>query len=267
MALRHGLLRLSKPLISTCHPQFSSIPLENVFLDPEKPQYINRAFEDGPRVTVDEKGYFQLPVMSLTSTEPCGEASLDPSVFGAEFRPDILQRSVKWYLANARAGTHKTKSRSEVRGSTRKMWPQKGSGRARVGDRRAPQWRGGYTVHGKSPRDYSFDLPKKVRRMGVRVALSAKLREGRLAIVDDLMVESHKTKHMMEILNNKGWNNILFLSSGPDINPAFEYSCRSIKDLDILPERNLSVYSILKRDILVASVEAIESLQSRLAIQ
>ena len=188
-------------------------------------------------------------------------------MFGAEFRPDILHRSVKWYLANRRAGTHKTKSRSEVRGSTRKMWAQKGSGRARVGDRRAPQWRGGYTVHGKTPRDYSFDLPKKVRQMGVRVALSAKLREGRLAVVDDLVVDSYKTKCMTQLLNEKGWNNVLFLSGSSDMNPGFELACRSIKDLDILPERNLNVYSILKRDLLVASVEAIESLQSRLAVQ
>lgn len=113
---------------------------------------------------LNESGVLQMPVSSFTDNDSTGLIELDPSVFGAEFRPDILQRSVRWYLANRRAGTHKTKSRSEVRGSTRKMWAQKGSGRARVGDRRAPQWRGGYTVHGKTPRDYSFDLPKKGRR-------------------------------------------------------------------------------------------------------
>ena len=111
---------------------------------------------------------------------------MDGDVFGAPDRVDILHRVVRWQLACRRAGTNKTKTRSEVSGSTRKPWKQKGSGRARVGDIRAPQWRGGYRVHGPVLRDFSYSLPKKVRAMGLRVALSTKLREGKLAVVDSL---------------------------------------------------------------------------------
>lgn len=249
----------------------TSAPLvapDNLFIDPEKPVHINRIVQDFAQLQVglNESGVLQMPVSSFTDNDSTGLIELDPSVFGAEFRPDILQRSVRWYLANRRAGTHKTKSRSEVRGSTRKMWAQKGSGRARVGDRRAPQWRGGYTVHGKTPRDYSFDLPKKVRRMGVRVALSAKLREGRLAVVDQLAWEEHKTKGVAKLMQERGWSNVLFLT-GADVDANLDLACRALPNVDLMPQSKANVYSILQRDLLVASVEAIELLQSRLAVE
>lgn len=140
-------------------------------------------------MTFTAKGDVQINLLSLKSEGELETVTLDGNVFGAPTRVDILQRVVRWQLACRRAGTNKTKTRTEVSGSTRKPWKQKGSGRARVGDIRAPQWRGGYRVHGPKLRDFSYSLPKKVRAMGLRVALSTKLREGKLAIVDSLDVE------------------------------------------------------------------------------
>jgi large subunit ribosomal protein L4 len=135
-------------------------------------------------------GNVAVKVLSFKDLTEVGEpVTLDGVVFAAPPRVDILHRVVRWQLAARRSGNHKSKSRSETSGSTRKPWKQKGSGRARVGDIRAPQWRGGYAVHGPVVRDHSYSLPKKVRAMGLRVALSTKLREGKLAIVDSLDVE------------------------------------------------------------------------------
>ncbi len=130
------------------------------------------------------------------------ELTLNGSVFGLPTRIDILHRVVRWQLANRRSGNHKTKTRSETSGSTRKPWKQKGSGRARVGDIRAPQWRGGYRVHGPVVRDHSYNLPKKVRNLGLRTALSTKLREGKLAIVESLDVEVNKNERNEDIVGD-----------------------------------------------------------------
>jgi len=192
--------------------------------------------------------------------------TLNKSVFDAPLRKDILQRVVKWQLAKARSGNHKTKSRSEVRGSTRKMWRQKGSGRARISDRKAPHWRGGYTVFGPVVRDHSYKLNKKVRNMGMRVALSAKLREGKLAIVDSFEVPDIKTKHVATLLKEKEWDNLLFIDSN-DMNANFKVASTNLKDVDLLPQQGANVYSILKRDLIILSKDAAEELQHRLAVE
>jgi large subunit ribosomal protein L4 len=167
----------------------SSLP-GNLALAEEKPMTPPRVIPAAQQVKTTASGHLELQLLSLADdASELGAVTVDGEVFGAPSRVDILQRVVRWQLANRRAGTNKTKTRTEVSGSTRKPWKQKGSGRARVGDIRAPQWRGGYRVHGPVLRDFSYSLPKKVRAMGLRVALSTKLREGKLAIVDSLDVD------------------------------------------------------------------------------
>lgn len=215
-------------------------------------------------------------------------------MFGAPSRVDILQRVVRWQLACRRAGTNKTKTRSEVSGSTRKPWKQKGSGRARVGDIRAPQWRGGYRVHGPVLRDFSYSLPKKVRAMGLRVALSTKLREGKLAVVDTLDVDVSsirfvgravwrrssssplgcllstcfgsqiaKTKEMKKLLESRGWDHALFIG-GEDVASNFVLSTRNIPYVNTLPQHKINVYSILEKDLLIITRDAVKYLEERL---
>ena len=210
-------------------------------------------------------------------------------MFGTAPRVDILQRVVRWQLAGRRSGNHKAKSRSETSGSTRKPWKQKGSGRARVGDIRAPQWRGGYCVHGPVVRDHSYSLPKKVRAMGLRVALSTKLREGKLAIVDNLDVEIAKTKPMKELLETRGWDHALFIDGtiwepelhhsletldahrvvpvGEELSANFVLSTRNIPNVDVLAQDRINVYSIMQKDLLIITKDAVKYLEERLHVE
>lgn len=219
-----------------------------------------------PSVTVNENGKISCPILSLSTGKPTSTIELDASVFGTPLRRDILHRVVKWQLAKRRQGTHKTKSRSEVSGSTRKPWKQKGSGRARVKDIRAPQWRGGYTVFGKQPRSYAYPLQRQVRHMGVRVALSAKLREGKLVILDDLPSTISKTKEINRVLEDRNWKHALFIddTSTSKINENFQRSINNLPNVDTLPQIGTNVYSILKKDILVLTKAAVEKLELRL---
>ena len=156
-------------------------------------------------------------VLSLKTGEVVEEIELDKYVFGAPIRPDVLHSVVVWQLAARRQGTHSAKTRGEVKGTTRKPWPQKGGGRARAGDLKAPHMRGGGVAFAPKPRNYYYALPQKIRRLGLRVALSAKYAEGRLVIVDDDDLESHKTKEFAKLLQEKGlvWQkeNVRFVSS------------------------------------------------------
>ena len=176
-------------LVRAASTQTAAMP-SNLSLAKEKPMPPPRVIPAAQDVTVLPSGDLELQLLSLSEdSQELGTIVMNREVFGAPDRVDILQRVVRWQLACRRAGTNKTKTRSEVSGSTRKPWKQKGSGRARVGDIRAPQWRGGYRVHGPVLRDFSYNLPKKVRAMGLRVALSTKLREGKLAVVDSLDID------------------------------------------------------------------------------
>ncbi|GAB9473524.1 50S ribosomal protein l4 [Globisporangium polare] len=238
------------------------IPSNIVFAE-EKPMREPRVIPTAQKVTFTSKGDVQINLLSLKSEDELESMTLDGSVFGAPTRVDILQRVVRWQLACRRAGTNKTKTRTEVSGSTRKPWKQKGSGRARVGDIRAPQWRGGYRVHGPKLRDFSYSLPKKVRAMGLRVALSTKLREGKLAIVDSLDVESSKTKDMKQFLESRGWDHALFIDS-EEVATNFLLSTRNIPYVDTLPQHKINVYSILQKDLLVITKDAVKYLEERL---
>ncbi|TDH70819.1 uncharacterized protein CCR75_008737 [Bremia lactucae] len=212
-------------------------------------------------------GDIELKLLSLNNdAQAVGTVIMNGGVFGAPDRVDILQRVVRWQLACRRAGTNKTKTRSEVSSSTRKPWKQKGSGRARVGDIRAPQWRGGYRVHGPVLRDFSYNLPKKVRAMGLRVALSTKLREGKLAVVDSLSIDVTKTKDMKKLLSSRGWNHALFVG-GKDVESSFVMATRNIPYVDTIPQNKINVYSILQKDLLIITKDAVNYLEERLHIE
>ncbi|KAL0587031.1 hypothetical protein ABG067_003371 [Albugo candida] len=213
-------------------------------------------------VIYDDIGRPIVNMLSFKDESVVNSLALDPSVFNAPLRKDILHRVVRWQLACRRSGNHKAKSRSETRGSTRKVRPQKGGGQARVGDLRAPQWRGGYCVHGPVVRDHSYTLQKKVRAMGIRVALSEKLREGKLAIVENLDWDIVKTKELRDLLKARNWDNALFVD-GEEVTTNFILSSRNIPCIDVIPQHKINVYSILKRDLLISTVDAIKYFEDR----
>ena len=203
-------------------------------------------------------------VKSLQSGEKLGIIQLSDFVFGARPRIDILHRVVVWQRAKRRAGTAKVKDRSEVRGGGRKPRPQKGTGRARQGSIRAPHWRGGGVVHGpRGPKSYAYTLPKKVRRLGLRTALSVKFAQGDLEVVDSLRIDSHKTKTVTSILAKHGWKSVLFVDGG-EVDRNFCLASSNIQKVDVLPSIGLNVYSILLRDALVLTVGAVRMLEERL---
>lgn len=192
-----------------------------------------------------------------------GEIDLADTVFGAPLRKDILARMVNYQLAKRRAGTADSKERSEIRGTTAKPFRQKGTGRARQGSRKAPQLRGGGVVFGPHPRDFGHKLTKKVRRMAMRTALSAKQADGKLVIIKDAALESPKTKALTEILANLGWSNALIVA-GTEVDANFARAAANIPNLDVLPTQGANVYDILRRDHLVLTTDAVEALEARL---
>jgi large subunit ribosomal protein L4 len=192
-----------------------------------------------------------------------GEIELADNVFGAPLRKDILARMVNYQLAKRRSGTADTKERSEIRGTTAKPFRQKGTGRARQGSRKAPQLRGGGVVFGPQPRDFGHKLTKKVRRMALRTALSAKQADGKLVILKDAALKSPKTKELTEKLAKLGWANVLVVA-GAEVDINFARAAANIPNLDILPTQGANVYDILRRDHLVLTTDAVEALEARL---
>ena len=192
-----------------------------------------------------------------------GSMDLADSVFGAEVREDILSRVVNWQLANRRAGTHKTKTISEVSGTTKKPYKQKGTGNARQGSLRATQFRGGGICFGPVVRSHAQDLPKKIRRMGMRCALSAKAKDGKLVVVDALKLPEVKTKDLLSKMDKMGLTSALFIG-GAELDNNFALSARNIVGIDVLPAQGANVYDILRRDTLVLTKEAAENLEARL---
>ena len=203
-------------------------------------------------------------VRSFETGEKLGIVDLNEFVFGARPRLDILHRVVVWQRAKIRAGTAKVKDRSEVRGGGRKPRPQKGGGRARQGSIRAPHFVGGGVVHGpRGPVSYEYTLPKKVRRLGLRTALSVKLSQGDLVIVDSLQLPSHKTRDLEPTLKMHEWNSVLLVDGG-DLDKNLCLASSNLDYVDVLPSRGLNVYSILLRDTLVLTVGAVRLLEERL---
>lgn len=202
------------------------------------------------------------PVVDLDNNT-VGEVELDEAVFGLPVRKDILARTVNWQLAKRRAGTHKTKGISEVSGTTRKPYRQKGTGRARQGSLRSPQFRGGATVFGPVVRSHAHDLPKKVRRLALKTALSSKQAEGKLVVLEAAKSDSGKTKDLAARLDKLGWNSVLVID-GPAIDEKFRRAAANIPGIDLLPQQGANVYDILRRDVLVLTREAVQHLEARL---
>jgi large subunit ribosomal protein L4 len=201
-------------------------------------------------------------VVNLDNSD-AGEIDLDDAVFGVPVRKDLLARMVNYQLAKRRQGTHKTKTVSEIAGSGAKPFNQKGTGRARQGNKRGAQMRGGQTTFGPVPRDHSHDLTKKVRKLALRSALSAKQADGKLVVIDTATLDAPKTKAVAAQFKGLGWQSALIID-GTEINRNFSLAVRNIPGIDVLPQEGANVYAILRRDTLVITRQAVEQLQERL---
>ena len=193
-----------------------------------------------------------------------GSIDLADGVFGSEVRKDIISRMVNWQLAKRRSGNHKTKNVSEIRGTTAKPWNQKGTGRARAGTVRSAQFRGGATVFGPVVRDHGHKLPRKVRRMALRSALSSKQAEGKLKILDVAKLDKPKTKDLAAKLSVLGWSNVLIVA-GAEVDGNLALAAANIANVDVLPQQGVNVYDIIRREILVLTKDAAAHLQERLS--
>ena len=191
-----------------------------------------------------------------------GDIELAEEVFGLPVRQDILARVVNWQLAKRRAGTHKTKGISDISGTTKKPYRQKGTGRARQGSLRSPQFRGGAVIFGPVVRSHEFGLQKKVRRLGLKTALSAKQAEGKLIVVDEARLDAAKTKALRARIEKLGWGSVLIIDGA--VNENFARAARNLPKVDVLPEYGANVYDILRRDTLVLTRAAVQQLEARL---
>ncbi len=192
-----------------------------------------------------------------------GSVELNDLVFGVQIRADLLSRVVQWQLAKRRAGTHKTKGISDISGTTAKPFKQKGTGNARQGSRRSPQFKGGAVIFGPVVRSHAYDLQKKVRQAGLRTALSSKAAEGKLVVLDTATADTHRTKPMAEKLS-KFARSILIID-GANLDENFAKAVRNIPHIDVLPEGGANVYDILRHDTLVLTSKAVEQLTARLS--
>lgn len=204
----------------------------------------------------------KLDVIKLDAKK-AGQVELDDAIFGLEPRADILHRVVRWQRAQAQAGTHKVKGRSEVSYSTKKIYRQKGTGGARHGDRGAPIFRHGGTYKGPVPRSHAHDLTKKFRALGLCHALSSKAAAGNLVILDAAEIKDAKTGALAKAIRELGWKRALIID-GAAVNENFARAAANIQDLDVLPSMGANVYDILRRDTLVLTKAAVEALQARL---
>ncbi|MCC5991550.1 MAG: 50S ribosomal protein L4 [Rhodobacteraceae bacterium] len=205
----------------------------------------------------------KLDVVNLQAGN-AGEVELNEAIFGLEPRADILHRVVRWQRAKAQAGTHKVKTRSETSYSTKKIYRQKGTGGARHGDRNAPIFRGGGVYKGPTPRSHAFDLPKKLRALGLKLALSAKAGSGKLVVLDSTEMTEAKTAVLAKAAKELGWKKALVID-GAEVNENFARAARNLEGIDVLPSMGANVYDILRRDTLVITRAGLEALEARLA--
>jgi len=205
----------------------------------------------------------KLNVVTLEN-KAAGEIELADAVFGLEPRKDILQRVVEWQRAKARAGTHKTKTRAEVSGPGKKPFKQKGTGGARQGTTRGPHQEGGGRAHGPVVRSHAYTLTKKVRALGLKHALSAKQAEGKLLVVDGVVLKDAKTKTMVANFKKLGLTKPLFIT-GAEVDAGFAKAISNLIGADALPTQGANVYDILRHKELVLTKEAVAALQERLA--
>jgi large subunit ribosomal protein L4 len=202
-----------------------------------------------------------IKVTTLAGTD-AGSLTVSDAIFGLEPREDILQRVVRWQLAGRQQGTHKAKGRAEINRTGAKMYKQKGTGRARHHSARAPQFRGGGKAHGPVPHSHAIDLPKKVRALGLRHALSAKLKAAELIVIDELKVADAKTKAVAASLAKLGLGNALLIG-GAEVDAGFARAAANLPNIDVLPVQGINVYDILRRGTLVLSRAAVEALEER----
>jgi large subunit ribosomal protein L4 len=191
-----------------------------------------------------------------------GKVTVSDAVFGLEPRADILHRMVRWQLAKRQRGTHKAKTRAEITGTGAKAYRQKGTGRARHGDRKAPIFRGGGKAFGPQPRSHAIDLPKKVRALALKHALSAKAKADAILVIADVSAADAKTKALSEKIAGLGLTNALVID-GAEVDENFRRAARNIPALDVLPVQGINVYDILRRDTLVLTKAAVEALEER----
>ena len=192
-----------------------------------------------------------------------GEIDLADAVFGVPVRADILHRCVVWQLSRRQQGTHKTKGRSEIKATAKKMYAQKGTGQARHGNKAAPQFRGGGKAFGPVVRSHASNLPKKVRQMALRSALSSKAAEGKLMVLDSAALAEPKTSKLTAHLGELGISNALIIG-GAELDINFARAAANITHLDVLPQQGINVYDILRRDTLVLTRDAVKHLEERL---
>ncbi|MBI1985071.1 MAG: 50S ribosomal protein L4 [Rhodospirillales bacterium] len=204
----------------------------------------------------------QCDVINLANKKT-GTIELDDAVFGIAVRPDILQRAVQWQLAKRRAGTAKTKERGEVQATTKKPFKQKGTGRARQGSRVAPQMRGGGTVFGPRVRSFAQGLPKKIRKLALKTALSAKRAEGKLVVLDEAKLGKAKTSELAKQLKKLNWGRTLVID-GAEVDANFARAATNLGGIDVLPSQGANVYDILRRDTLVLTKDGVQRLVERL---
>ncbi len=199
-----------------------------------------------------------------TQSEKVGEVELNDALFGVEVNTGILHEVVCMQRANQRSGNACTKTRGEVSGGGAKPWRQKGTGRARAGSRTSPVWRGGGTVFGPKPRDYSYSLPKKVRRLALRMALSARNQEGNLVVIDDFTLPAIKTKDFVKVMTNFNFDNCLIVTG--EVDDQIGLSSRNAVGYKVLPVAGLNVMDILKHSKLMLVQSSLAKLEERLMV-
>ncbi|MAP07169.1 MAG: 50S ribosomal protein L4 [Pseudomonadota bacterium] len=197
------------------------------------------------------------------SSKASGTTNLSDAIFGLEPRKDILHRTVVYQLAKKRAGTHKVKNRAEITATTKKMYKQKGTGSARHGSKKVPQFRGGGRAFGPHPRDHSIKLTKKFRKLALRHALSSKLKDGNIVILSEAKLSKPKTSLLVKNLQKLAVDSALFIDA-KEFDKNFELATMNIPNIDILPVQGINVYDMLKRDKLFITKAALKEIEGRL---
>ena len=203
----------------------------------------------------------ELKVTTLEG-KAAGSLTVSDAIFGLEPRSDLIQRCVNWQLAKRQRGTHKTKMRGEVAKTTKKMYAQKGTGGARHGAQSAPQFRGGGRSFGPVVRSHAHDLPKKVRALALKHALSSKAKDGGILVIDKAAVKETKTKALAQQFGKLGLENALIVD-GAEVDAGFRTAARNIPNIDVLPVQGINVYDILRRKTLVLTKAALDALEAR----
>jgi len=198
------------------------------------------------------------------NNETVGQLELSEAIFGAELNEALIYDAVKNYLTNQRQGTVKTKTRGNVSGSGKKLWRQKGTGRARIASLRSPLWKGGGNVHGPQPRDWTSELPKKMKRGALKSALSERLREGNIVVVEDFNLSDHKTKSFVGVAKSFGWDKKTLIVETQAANNLILAS-RNVPGVKVAADANVNIYDVLNHEQLVFTKAAIEALQEKLS--